>query len=68
MIDFKHLGFVSHIIYFVPAIKKAFDMNDLQTHLHLDVNIYNEDKVKHVYYYSPFRLMMEEVVMLKVLL
>lgn len=68
MIDFKHSGFVSDIIYSLPAIKKACDINDEQANLHLEVNIPNEDKDKPGYPYSPFRLMKEEVEMLKVLL
>jgi len=68
MIDFKHSGFVSDIIYALPAIRKACNINDEQANLHLEVNIPNDDKDKPGHPYSPFRLIKEEVDMLKGLL
>lgn len=68
MIDFKHSGFVSDVVYSLPAIRKVCEMNDDKAVLHLVINVDNPDKEKPGHPYSPFLLMKEEVEMLKPLL
>lgn len=68
MIDFKHSGFVSDILYSLPTIKKVCEMNNDKAVLHLEINIDNPDKDKPGHPYSPFKLMEEEVKMLRPLL
>lgn len=68
MIDFKHSGFTSDIIYALPAIKKACEMNNDKATLHLEVNVDNPDKNKPGHPYSPFILVKEEVELIKPLL
>lgn len=68
MIDFKHSGFVTDIIYALPAIKKVCEMNDEVATLHLEINLDNEDKDKPGHPYSPFKLIGEEVKQLRELL
>ena len=68
MIDFKHSGFISDIFYALPAIKKACEMNNESAVLHLEVNIENPDKNKPGHPYTEFRLVKEEVDLIKPLL
>jgi hypothetical protein len=68
MIDFKHSGFASDIIYSLPAVRKVCEMNNEKAVLHLVTNVDNVDKNKPGHPYSPFLLMEEEVKMLKSLL
>lgn len=68
MIDFKHSGFATDILYALPAIRKVCEMNDEKAVLHLETNVDNVDKDKPGHPYSPFKLMDEEVTLLKGLL
>jgi len=68
MINFRHSGFVSDIIYSLPAIREACNMNNDSANLLLRTGVDNPQKDKPGYQHNPFLLIKEEVDMLRPLL
>lgn len=61
MIDFKHSGFISDIIYSLDAIREACIMNDEKAHIHLNVGELNQQHSNQGSRHQPLRLLKEDV-------
>jgi hypothetical protein len=61
MIDFKHSGFISDIIYSLDAVREACLMNGEQAVLHLNVGEMNESHTNIGSRHQPLRLLKEDV-------